>query len=156
MAPQSLLQLIHRQSRNSNHFSAAARPDAMVTEERGTFKRFARNSMQAALALPSIGGAVKDSFIAPPSSPVMAFFRARGWSLIAKVTPAGPSSTESMQTDLPRRTQRTPRKPWKPSLRASPCLPRSMPFPLSEDGRAHTDAGRTFFNRDFKIVRHAD
>ncbi len=61
----------------------------MVTEERGTFKRFARNSMQAALALPSTGGAVKDSFSAPPSSPVMAFFRARGWSLTAKVTPAG-------------------------------------------------------------------
>ncbi len=28
-------------------------PDAMVTEERGTFKRFAKNSIPAALALPS-------------------------------------------------------------------------------------------------------
>ena len=72
-------------------------PDAMVTEERGTFKRFARNSTQAAFALPSTGGAVKDSLSAPPSSPVMAFFRARGWSLIAKVTPAGPSVIENMQ-----------------------------------------------------------
>ena len=35
-------------------------PDAMVTEERGTFKRFAKNSMQASLARPSTGAAVSD------------------------------------------------------------------------------------------------
>src|SRR6185312_10435314 len=136
-------------------FLRLLRPDAMVTEDRGTFKRFARNSTQAALALPSTGGAVKDSFSAPPSSPVMAFFRARGWILTAKVMPSGPFSIDNMQTDLPRRTQRTPRKAWKPSLRASPCPPWLMPFPLSEDGCAHTHAGRTFFNCNFKIVRHA-
>ena len=34
-------------------------PDAMVTEERGTFKRFARNSTQAWLARPSDAGAVR-------------------------------------------------------------------------------------------------
>jgi hypothetical protein len=28
----------------------------MVTEDRGTFKSFAKNSMQASLALPSTGG----------------------------------------------------------------------------------------------------
>jgi hypothetical protein len=50
---------------------------------------------------------------------VMAFFRARGWILAAKVMPSGPFSIDNMQTDLPRRTQRTPRKAWKPSLRAS-------------------------------------
>ena len=34
-------------------------PEAMVTEDRGTFKSFAKNSMQASLARPSIGGAVR-------------------------------------------------------------------------------------------------
>ena len=53
-------------------------PDAMVTEDRGTFKSFAKNSMQASLARPSTGGAVSESFSASPSSPVMAvFLRAR-------------------------------------------------------------------------------
>lgn len=53
-------------------------PDAMVTEERGTFKRFAKNSMQASLAHPSMGGAVRETLSASPSSPVIAFFFARG------------------------------------------------------------------------------
>src|SRR5207249_8011655 len=53
-------------------------PDAMVTEERGTFKRFARNSIQARLARPSDAGAVSDSLSASPSSPVKVFFFARG------------------------------------------------------------------------------
>jgi hypothetical protein len=39
-------------------FLRLLRPDAMVMEERGSFKRFARNSMQASLARPSAGGAV--------------------------------------------------------------------------------------------------
>jgi hypothetical protein len=50
----------------------------MVTEERGTFKSFTKKSMQALLALPLIGGAVRDTFSAPSSSPVSAFFLARG------------------------------------------------------------------------------
>src|SRR5690242_13454622 len=62
-------------------------PDAMVTEDRGTFKSFARNSMQASLARPSMGGVVSESFNASPTSPVMAFFLARGWTLTAKVEP---------------------------------------------------------------------
>ena len=62
-------------------------PDAMVTEERGTFKRFAKNSMQDWLALLSTGGAVKESLSAPPISPVMTFFFARGWTLTAKLAP---------------------------------------------------------------------
>src|ERR1035441_6572479 len=66
-------------------------PAAIVTEERGTFKRFAKNSMQASLALPSAGGAVRESFRASPTSPVMAFFFARGWTLTAKVAPLGES-----------------------------------------------------------------
>src|SRR6266850_6553855 len=44
-------------------------PDAMVTEEGGTFKRFARNSIQARLARPSDAGAVSDSLSASPTSP---------------------------------------------------------------------------------------
>jgi hypothetical protein len=64
-------------------------PDAMVTEERGTSKRFAKNLMQASLARPSIGGAVKANFNASPSSPMTAFFLARGCTLTAKLRPAG-------------------------------------------------------------------
>jgi hypothetical protein len=50
----------------------------MVTEDRGTFKSFAKKSMQAWLARPSTGGEVIESFSASPSSPVMAFCLARG------------------------------------------------------------------------------
>jgi hypothetical protein len=53
-------------------------PEAMVTEDRGTFKNLAKNSMQTALARPSTGGAVSDTFNASSNSPVMAFFLARG------------------------------------------------------------------------------
>src|ERR1700722_17408667 len=66
-------------------------PDAIVMEERGTSKRFAKNSMQAPFARPSVGGAVKASFIALPTSPIRAFFLARGFTLTAKVAPAGVS-----------------------------------------------------------------
>src|ERR1700678_691881 len=66
-----------------------ARPAAIVTDERDTFKSFAKKSMQAWLALPSAGGAMRDSFRASPSSPVRAFFFARGWTLTAKLTPVG-------------------------------------------------------------------
>src|SRR5208337_4414628 len=63
-------------------------PEAMVMEERGTFKNFARNSTQARFALPSIGGAVRESLSASPSSPLIAFFLARGWTFTANVTPS--------------------------------------------------------------------
>jgi len=53
-------------------------PEVMVTEDRGTRKSFAKNSMQASLARPSTGGVVRETFNASPSSPVMAFFLARG------------------------------------------------------------------------------
>src|SRR5579872_378982 len=53
-------------------------PLAMVTEERGISKKSARNSITAWLALPSTGGAVRSSFSASPTVPVMAFLRARG------------------------------------------------------------------------------
>jgi hypothetical protein len=71
-------------------------PELMVTEERGTFKKSAKNSMQASLARPSTGGAVKDSFSASPISPVMAFFLARGWTLIANVALEGVSWIETI------------------------------------------------------------
>jgi putative flippase GtrA len=72
----------------------------MVTEERGTAKRFAKNSMQASLARPSTGGAVKASFSASPTAPVMAFFLARGWTFTAKATPADVSRTGIMAFDF--------------------------------------------------------
>ncbi len=66
-------------------------PEAMVTEDRGSFKSFAKNAMQASLALPSSGGAVSESFNALSSSPVIAFFLARGWIFIANVAPCADS-----------------------------------------------------------------
>jgi hypothetical protein len=53
-------------------------PEAMVTEDRGTFKSFAKNSMQASFARPSVGGTVRESLSASPTSPVIAFLFARG------------------------------------------------------------------------------
>ncbi len=81
-------------------------PDAMVTEERGTSKRFAKNSIQASFARPSTGGAVKASFSASPNSPVMAFFLARGWTLIAKVTPTAVSRIGIMNSIYATESQR--------------------------------------------------
>src|ERR1700684_3694846 len=60
-------------------------PEAMLTEDRGTIKSFAKNSMHASFARPSMGGEVRESFKVSPSSPVIAFFLARGWTLTAKV-----------------------------------------------------------------------
>src|SRR5689334_10841449 len=68
-------------------------PDAMVMEDLGTFKSFAKNSMQASLARPSMGGVVRESLMASPSSPVMAFFLARGWTLTTKLTASSVSIT---------------------------------------------------------------
>ncbi len=47
--------------------------------------------MQASLARPSTGGAVSASFSASPTTPVMAFLRARGCTFTWKVAPAGVS-----------------------------------------------------------------
>src|SRR5579863_2626632 len=80
-------------------------PDAMVTEERGTAKRFAKNSMQASLARPSTGGAVRASFSASPTAPVMAFFLARGCTLTVKATPAEISRTGIMVFDFTTESQ---------------------------------------------------
>src|SRR5579884_3756729 len=66
-------------------------PAAMVMEERGTFKNFAKNSIHASLARPSTGGAVSDSLSASPTPPVIASFFARGCTFTAKLTPAADS-----------------------------------------------------------------
>jgi hypothetical protein len=68
-------------------------PAAIVTDERATFKSLEINSIHASLARPSTGGEVKESLRASPSSPEMAFFLARGWTLMAKVAPCGVSFT---------------------------------------------------------------
>jgi hypothetical protein len=72
-------------------------PAAMVIEERGTSKSFAKNCTQASLARPSIGGAVSATLRAPPTSPVMAFFFARELTLTAKVAPLGVSRIAIME-----------------------------------------------------------
>src|SRR3954468_9094662 len=59
-------------------FRRLVSPAAIVTDERATFKSLARNSMHDSLARPSIGGEVRDSLSASPSSPETAFFLARG------------------------------------------------------------------------------
>src|SRR5579871_3264948 len=43
--------------------------------------------MQASLALPSTGGAVRETFRASPSAPETALFLARGWTLTLKLAP---------------------------------------------------------------------
>ena len=64
-------------------------PDAMVTEDRGSSNRFAKNSIQASFARPSTGGAVSDTLSASPTSPAMQFLFARGCTFTANVTPPG-------------------------------------------------------------------
>src|SRR4051812_9266 len=68
----------------------------MVTEERGTFKDLEKYSTQAWLAAPSTGGAVSASFSAPPTSPVMEFFFARGCTFTEKLMPPEFSVTATM------------------------------------------------------------
>src|SRR3954453_20782464 len=58
-------------------------PAAIVTEERDTFKSFAKKATQASLARPLTGGVVSESLSASPTSPVMASFFARGCTLVA-------------------------------------------------------------------------
>jgi hypothetical protein len=62
-------------------FVRLVEPETIVMEARGNFKTFAKNLMQASLALPSIGGEVSATLSASPILPAMAFFFARGWSL---------------------------------------------------------------------------
>ena len=77
-------------------FSRLRSPLAMVTEERGTFKDLEKYSTQARLAAPSTGGAVSASLSAPPTSPVMEFFLARGWTFTGKEMLSQFSVTETM------------------------------------------------------------
>jgi len=74
-------------------------------EDRGTSKRFAKNSMQASFARPWIGGAVKANLRASPSSPVIAFFLALGWTLTANVAPVGVSRIGIMNFDFATESQ---------------------------------------------------
>lgn len=62
-------------------------PAAILTDDRGTFKRLAKNSTHASLAFPSTGGAVSDTLSASPTSPVIAFFFARGCTFTRNVAP---------------------------------------------------------------------
>src|SRR5262249_39490529 len=107
-------------------------PLAMVTEARGISNKSAKNSITAWLARPSTGGAVSASFRASPLVPVIAFLRARGWTFTAKEMPLALSVSGIIGV-------------------AGSCGLRPGP----EDGRADAHAGRAFFNRDLKIVRHA-
>src|SRR5258708_31506310 len=72
-------------------FRRLVAPLVMVTDERGIWKKSAKNSTTAWLALPSTGGAVSASFSASPTAPVIAFFLARGCTLTAKLTPSARS-----------------------------------------------------------------
>src|SRR5581483_6134743 len=62
-------------------------PEMIVTADFGSLRSAAKNSTQAAFARPSTGGAVSATLSASPSSPTIAFLRARGWTLTANVTP---------------------------------------------------------------------
>src|SRR5580704_10435658 len=147
-------------------------PDAMVTEERETSKRFAKNSMQASFARPSIGGAVKASLKASPTSPVIAFLLARGCTLTAKVTPADESRIGIIDCDITTELQR--HRELQQSDLVEQCEPTGTSLapqvilldflcdsvsrsnrPFAENRRPHAHACRPFFDRDFEIVRHA-
>ena len=169
--------------RNSSAVSPATRiiflrpdwPDAMVTDERGTFKRSAKNSIQASLARPSMGGAVNVSFSASPSSPVMAFFLPRGWTLTVKTTPDSHSRIGIIEWLSPRSHQGSEKTSKTPTIGSSLCssvpsvvkllsvLHLCVPLcPLwlsccsfSKNCRPHAHARRAFLDRHFEIVRHA-
>jgi hypothetical protein len=66
-------------------------PAAMVTEERGTFKKSEKNRMQASLARPSVGGAVSSSFKLSPTCPQMRSRLPRGCTFTANDTPSAVS-----------------------------------------------------------------
>jgi hypothetical protein len=66
-------------------------PAPIITADRGTRRMSEKNSTHASLARPSTGGAVNATFSASPNSPTIAFRFARGWTLIANVTPAAVS-----------------------------------------------------------------
>src|SRR5581483_11472287 len=61
-------------------------PADIVTDERGTFKRWAKNRMQASLALPSTGAAAISNSRAVPSTPAICSRRALGWTFTENVT----------------------------------------------------------------------
>src|SRR5437868_4098620 len=71
-------------------------PEAILTEERRTFKDLAKNSTHASLAAPFTGGAVMASLSAPPTSPVIEFVFARGCTLTGKVMLPECSVTDTM------------------------------------------------------------
>jgi hypothetical protein len=108
LQPAGCRRYIAMRLRNSSAESLATRmtlflllwPEAMVTEDRGTFKSLAKNSMHASFARPSMGGVVKETLRASPISPVMAFFFARGRTFTAKLTPSSNSWIASMKTLL--------------------------------------------------------
>src|SRR5579864_2133751 len=148
-------------------------PDAMVMEERGTSKRFAKNSIQASFARPSTGGAVKANFIASPTSPIMAFLLARGWTLTAKLTPAAVSRIGIMNSDFTTESQKhrelQPSDPADNVEAGESILPKIISTDLSvtlclcgdlsarphpKNCRSHAHAGRALLNGNFKIVRH--
>src|SRR5438552_13143405 len=100
-------------------FRRLVSPLAMVTDERGILKISAKNSTTARLALPSTGGAVRASFSASPTAPVMAFLRARGCTFTLKLTPAAASRIGIMlwekggrQKWLPQRARRLILPQW--------------------------------------------
>ena len=138
-------------------------PAAIVTEERGRFKSFAKKSMQASLALPSTGGAVRASFIASPTSPVMAFFFARGWTLTAKVAPLGEffiAAIERLYHRGHRGTQGNPAMLTEQNLkrrgrRGTRRYAEENLSSLPEDRCAYAHTRCSLFNCYFEIVRHA-
>src|SRR5580692_3177744 len=124
-------------------------PEAMVTEDRETSKRFVKNSMHAPFARPSIGGAVKANFSASPTSPIRAFFFARGCTLTTKLTPTAVSRImDSIFT--------TALKLFLVISSATLYLGGDLfARPLPKNRRSHAHASRAFLNRNFKIMRHS-
>jgi len=86
---QTVSYLLSNQPRHPDNFIPAGLAGSNSNGRTRHIQKFAKNSMQASLALPSAGGAVSATLRASPTCPVIAFFFARGWTLTAKLTPAG-------------------------------------------------------------------
>src|SRR2546425_46933 len=90
------------QPRNADYLSSAGLAGRYGNGRTWNLQKICEEFDAASLARPSTGGAIRESFSASPSSPVMAFFFARGWTLTAKTPPDSHSRIGIMEWLSPR------------------------------------------------------
>jgi len=125
-------------------------PEAMVTEDRGTFKSFAKNSMQAALALGRRSGQGQFQRIAQ--------FASDGILFRSRVNFYGEGDSTGVFVDqkhnsLQSHSQRQREKPSQRKTVMDSSVSLWLIFcSFPEDRRPHTHASRPFLDRHFKVV----